>query len=281
MPEGQTLGAGQAVHRVRGLPCEAMGDEGGPGPRDAILVERVLDEDPTAFAELFERHAPAVRRVAAAYVRRPEIVADVVQETFAKAYEKIRDLRNPDRFRPWLLSIARHSAVDHGRSSMRDRQLDPDAGEQIPDSDPTPQQLHELAELARQVSDKIAGLSQRDSMAISMVTYLGFGPADVAAALGISTGAAKVVVHRARRRLRTSIGLEVLQQQPDLACDSMRPLLTDPAESLRHFESCPDCLGTVTEEVTAFDANRPARGPAVPNERDVRVQVPRPEGPPR
>jgi len=49
---------------------------------------------------------------------------------------------------------------------------------------------------------------------VSMVVHLGFGPDEVAAALGISRGNVKVVLHRARRRLRAA-----LEQQGSIAVE--------------------------------------------------------------
>ena len=116
-------------------------------------------------------------------------------------------------------------------------------------------------------------------MAVSMVTYLGFGPAEVAAALDISPGAAKVAVHRARRRLRAAISLEVLREQPALACAVMRPLLADPVESERHLESCEGCLGAASDEVMAFDISTTGGSPK--GELAVMAPDPPPASPPR
>ncbi|MEZ5251489.1 MAG: sigma-70 family RNA polymerase sigma factor, partial [Ilumatobacteraceae bacterium] len=68
-----------------------------------------------------------------------------------------------------------------------------------------PESTAELQVLAAAVQAGIANLSPRDAAAISMVVHMGFGPAEVAAALDISYGNAKVVLHRARQRLREAL----------------------------------------------------------------------------
>ena len=77
---------------------------------DADLVGLVRAGDPSAFAALYRAHAPAVYRVARERVPLLEAATDVVQETFARALANLDKLREPDRFRPWILSIARHAA---------------------------------------------------------------------------------------------------------------------------------------------------------------------------
>jgi len=224
------------------------------GPDDAVLVARARTGDQQAFSTLYERHRPTVRKVAAAYVRRPEIVADVVQDTFVRALEKLPSLRDPSLFRPWLLAIARHSAVDHGRKAVRDVALDQDAAEGVPSGDAAPDEAFALAELARRVTTAIDGLSGRDAATIALVTHLGFRSNEVAAALGVSTGAAKVTVHRARRRLRTALSLEALQREPELACEAMRVALgQNRAAAVRHLDGCATCLDAASAEVTAFE----------------------------
>ena len=48
-------------------------------------------------------------------------------------------------------------------------------------------------------------LSVRDATAITLASEFGFGPSEIAEALGVSPNTAKVVLHRARRRLRDQV----------------------------------------------------------------------------
>ncbi len=74
--------------------------------------------------------------------------------------------------------------------------LDDSATYEVADPRPGPGSVAELAELAEQVKGCVAGLSTRDATAIVMVTQLGFTPEQVAGALGLTPGAAKVLLHR-------------------------------------------------------------------------------------
>jgi len=98
-----------------------------------------------------------------------------------------------------------------------------------------------MAESVGLVRGAVAGLSRRDATAIGLVA-LGFGVADVAGALEIEHGAAKVALHRARRRLKARLLMEVLARREATACPVLRQVPeTDLLAVARHLESCSTC----------------------------------------
>ena len=86
---------------------------------DVVSVSAAMRGDPTGFAALYRRHVGAVRMAIRDNVHDTEGVADAVQDTFAKAFSRLEALREPERFRPWLLQIARNTAIDHRRVRRR------------------------------------------------------------------------------------------------------------------------------------------------------------------
>ncbi len=239
-----------------------------PGGGDAQLVELVRAGDATAFGALYRAHAPAVYRVARERLPDVEAATDVVQETFARALASLDKLREPDRFRPWVLSIARHAAIDDRRTRSRLTPLgDEDAGD-LPSHDRGPEEAAELTELAELLEVCVADLSPRDASAVYLVTHLGLSPAEVGAALGVSPGAAKVVVHRARRRLRDALALRLMVRRPGVPCTEFSELYDSGqlAPAARHLRCCPACGEAVSTEVHLYDACRTvsvAPGPSV------------------
>ncbi len=221
---------------------------------DAVLVAAVRAGDPHAFAALYREHADAVRRVAYHLVGDADGTADAVQDTFARALQHLDDLQAPERFRPWLLAIARHAATDQLRARRRVTALDDGAEECLAAVGPGPESVAEVRELADHVQGCVAGLSERDAAAVTMVTQLGFTPAQVADALGVTQGTAKVIVHRARRRLRNALTLHLMVQQPSLACGAFRTLLDESSlAASKHIESCTTCLGRAGAQVMPLE----------------------------
>lgn len=88
------------------------------GPWPGILVSED-DAGETDLARLLESAAPLAFRVAYGVLRRRQDAEDVAQEALAKAFLSHRALRDPDRFRPWLVRITWRRALDRRRSEVR------------------------------------------------------------------------------------------------------------------------------------------------------------------
>jgi RNA polymerase sigma-70 factor (ECF subfamily) len=236
------------------------------GAGDAQLVELVRSGNPSAFAALYRAHAPAVYRVARERVAVAEAATDVVQETFARALASLDKLREPDRFRPWILSIARHAAIDDRRSRSRLTPLGDEGAGALPSDDRGPEEMAELAELAELLEVCVGDLAPRDATAVYLVTHLGLSPAEVGAALGISPGAAKVVVHRARRRLRDALALRLMVRHRGESCPQFSELQDggQVVQAARHLRQCPICDRAVSTEVHLYDAARTVSATPVP-----------------
>lgn len=174
---------------------------------DAELVALARDGDSDAYAAIYRRHAPGIRRIVGARLGSQGDPADAVQDVFTVAWRKLDTLRDPDQLRPWLGQIARRTAIDHGRGHRR-RPVDLQPDEvmaESPDRGPGPEQLGALTDLAERLDEGMRSLSRRDALAISLATHFGFGPEEMAEALGVTPGNAKVILHRARQRLRATL----------------------------------------------------------------------------
>jgi RNA polymerase sigma-70 factor (ECF subfamily) len=214
---------------------------------DASLVERVRAGDTSAFSTLYRTHAPEVAVVAKHRLHDPASVADAVQETFTRALEQLDSLRDTSRFRPWLLAIARNTSTDQLRQRTRVGLVSETPDEE--DTGPSPAEIAEVRELAGLVRGCVTGLSRRDATAVALVADFGFSPVEIADALGVSRGAAKVIVHRARTRLKATLAVEVLVRRHGSAC---RDLSTHyEAEGVagagRHLRSCAACTRLASE----------------------------------
>lgn len=153
---------------------------------------------------MFRRHYGAV----ASYVNRraaPDIVDDVVAETFLVAWRRLDDV--PGEELPWLLGVASHTLATQRRSSARRgallRKLTALSG---------PREAPSAIGPADGVSQALAKLSAADREAITLVAWDGLAPRDAAKVVGQPAAAFRVRLHRAKRRLR--VELERPPQQP-------------------------------------------------------------------
>ena len=185
-----------------------MAETGAASDRELVTAARAGDE--SAYAELYRRHVGAVRMAVSDNVDDAATRDDLVQEAFIRALAAIDQLHDPDKFRPWLLQIARHAAIDdrRRRRTVPIDSIDDDDAPQLLSVDPGPVELTELHDLAGRVRSGLARMSPRDALVLSLSAQFGFGISEIANALGITRNNAKVVLHRARRRLRLAVELE-------------------------------------------------------------------------
>ena len=92
------------------------GDEG-------ALVAALQRGDESAFAELVDRHTPALLRVAQGYVPSREIAEDVVQDTWIALLKGIGSFEGRSSLRTWLFAILINIAKNRGIRERRDADL--------------------------------------------------------------------------------------------------------------------------------------------------------------
>src|SRR3569623_2632281 len=76
-------------------------------PADAELVARALNGHREAFADLYDRYARLVRAVVRPAAADDASIHNLAQECFLRAYRKLDQLRQPDRYGAWLVALAR------------------------------------------------------------------------------------------------------------------------------------------------------------------------------
>jgi RNA polymerase sigma factor (sigma-70 family) len=97
---------------------------------DAQLVSRCRDGDAAAWNEFVERFSRYVFAICGRGFRLPQHDAeDVFQEVFARAFEKLPELRSDDAVRPWLAMLTRRLCIDRLRLNARDTTSDAEPDE--------------------------------------------------------------------------------------------------------------------------------------------------------
>jgi RNA polymerase sigma-70 factor (ECF subfamily) len=91
---------------------------------DAELVKIVVNGEKHAFAELVRRYERPVRGIALDILGDYHSAADVSQDAFVRAYERLAGLRKPESFGPWLMKITRRCALDSVRRKPKEARLE-------------------------------------------------------------------------------------------------------------------------------------------------------------
>ena len=84
------------------------------------LIQRAIAGDQMAYRELYQIHERSVRGRVSGYFKWKADVDDVVSESFQKAFSALSAFDMTREFRPWLLTIATRTALDHLSSIQRE-----------------------------------------------------------------------------------------------------------------------------------------------------------------
>jgi len=166
---------------------------------DERLVDLVRAGSESAFETIVERYRRALMR----YVSRllaPERAEDVVQQAFVKAYEAMHRDGAELNLRPWLYRIAHNTALN----ALRDRGLRHDELDERIDGVERPDQALERSEGLRELLVAVQALPERQRDAILLRELEGRSYEEIALALGVTGGAVRQLLNRARNSLRSA-----------------------------------------------------------------------------
>lgn len=166
---------------------------------DEQLVAATLAGNREAFGELVARHRDSVFSLANRRLRDFEAAGDATQEAFLKAYLDLATLREPAKFRAWVQRIAERIVITVAR---RPRREIPTAGLRIEDDRWSELRVTEQADLARRIRDGLSLLSEPTRTALILHHVNGYSQDEVADRLGLTRGAVKTRLSRARAQLR-------------------------------------------------------------------------------
>jgi RNA polymerase sigma factor (sigma-70 family) len=174
---------------------------------DAALIEKSW-HDPTAFADIYDRHAGTIHR----YVARrlgPAVADDLVAETFLTAFRRrgSYDLDRADAT-PWLYGIAANLIGKHRRTEVRMLRAFARTGHDpvlAGHADQVDEQVSAGA-LHRELAAALAQLSSGDRDVLLLVAWAYLSYEEVADALRIPVGTVRSRLNRARRKTRAALG---------------------------------------------------------------------------
>jgi RNA polymerase sigma factor (sigma-70 family) len=170
---------------------------------DADLQRSMLDlaiaGDEVAFARIVSAHHDDMARIAFFVCGDLDVAEEAEQAAWAVAYRRLNDLRDPQRLRPWLMSIAANQArqIARGRRRRTVRELAVGDEGLPPDVDHAA-----MIDLAAAVER----LDAKDRAIVGLRYIGGFDSAEIGRALGMTSSAVRVRLHRLLGRLRKDLG---------------------------------------------------------------------------
>ena len=173
----------------------------------ASLVAAARDGDRGAFEELVRITSAETYTLAFRLVGNEDDARDVVQEAYLRAYRAMPKFRGDARFTTWMYRITANCAVSHldRRRRHRHEELADDAPLADGNVERDPQARADASALRDQLGVALQQLPPRLRAVVVLRDIYDLPHEAIAAELGISESAAKVRLHRARRRLREQL----------------------------------------------------------------------------
>jgi RNA polymerase sigma-70 factor, ECF subfamily len=194
-----------------------------------VLIAQLRQGDETAFLQLVGQHHRALLRAARAYVPDQAVAEEVVQETWLGVLRGLPNFKGRSSLKTWIFQIMINRAITRGQREARTVPFSalatPERAESHPAVDPSrfagpnseypdhwtaaprpwdmnPEQLFLSGECRQHIEDAITALPPVQQQVILLRDVEGWESEEVCNALGISESNCRVLLHRARSRVR-------------------------------------------------------------------------------
>src|SRR3954449_267312 len=209
---------------------------------ESALVRALREGDEGSFTALVDSYSPALLRLARTYVRTQDVAEEVVQETWLGVLRGIDRFEERSSLKTWLFTILRNTAISRGereRHSMPMSSLTPE-GDDGPALDPdrflaadhpsypghwaigptawpVPEEGLLAGETREIIAQAIRELPPTQRAVIALRDVEGWPPEEVCEALEVSEGNQRVLLHRARTKVRAALEAYFGAVEPTLA----------------------------------------------------------------
>ena len=177
-------------------------------PFVSLVVEADEAAPHVAFSAQYARQAPRIHRFLRDLLGDGTLAADATQETFARAYQRHRDvLRDEERSVPWLFGVARNVSLELRKARVRSGRIFVNDDERVAQasSQGTPERDALGREAVRVIDAALARLSEERRAMLLLRLDHDFSYEQIAELMGFSLAKVKVEIHRARIVLREAI----------------------------------------------------------------------------
>ncbi len=171
-----------------------------------VLVARAGTGDELAFARIVAAHHDDMTRVCFVICGDADLAQEAVQAAWPHAWQKMTTIRDPQRLRPWLTSIAVNETKQlirrRGRRMLREIAIDTDAPGGLPAS-PRSDPASRAGEM--DLANALAGLGESDRVIVGLRYAAGLTSAEIGSIVGMSAGGVRARLARLLDRLRKEL----------------------------------------------------------------------------
>jgi RNA polymerase sigma-70 factor, ECF subfamily len=161
------------------------------------------------FWDIYDQYYVKVRRFILTLVKDEWVADDLIQETFLKIQNNLKNLKDPSKLSSWIFRIAYNLCQDHFRQSKRSRKEERIDQEEMEDfkealiqKGPDIQKELEQRQMGECVQNQINLLPESLRTVLLLFDIMEFSHQEIADILGITVKNVKVRLHRARKKLK-------------------------------------------------------------------------------
>ncbi len=188
-----------------------------PNTSDLLLVEKTLAGDQRAFELLVIKYQSRIQRLIGRMVRDVDLVEDIAQETFIRAYRALHQFRGDAQFYTWLYRIAVNTAkkalmdLKHEPTVLQGGLRDSDEEDETsqlrnePTTDETPESVLAAKEIGTVVNAAMEALPDDLRQAVTLREIEGMSYDEIAAIMNCPIGTVRSRIFRAREAISARI----------------------------------------------------------------------------
>ena len=188
-----------------------------PTDSDALLVERAAAGDHRAYELLVIKYQRRIERLIGRMVRDVDLVPDIAQETFIRAWRALHQFRGAAQFYTWLYRIAVNTAKKSLMELKRDPVMTESALKSVDDDDETSRRENELTsestpeselaarEIAAAVNAAMEALPEDLRQAVTLREIEGLSYEEIAEAMNCPIGTVRSRIFRAREAISARV----------------------------------------------------------------------------
>ena len=185
---------------------------------ELALVERLRQGDPDAFDDVYAAFNVRLLTFLVRLSRRRDVAEDLLEETWLRLVKHAQRLQADTRLGAWLFTVARNLHISYHRSRM----LEDSAAASLIALWPfsversSPFEAAAASELERRIERALAAMPTASREVLLLVGVAGLDPSDAADVCGITPGALRQRLHRARDTLSKALERDAATEAPTL-----------------------------------------------------------------
>ncbi len=171
--------------------------------QDQLIINKVLQGNTNAFAELVNTYKDLVFTLALKMVKNREEAEEVSQDTFIKAFKNLSKFKGDSKFSTWLYKITYHNCLDRFKKNEKEyntRSIETMVSFNVSSSDDILKSM-EKEDRAKMLKECLEELPEEERTVLWFFYYKELSLKEIIEVTQFSEGNIKVKLHRARKRL--------------------------------------------------------------------------------